>query len=77
MMNNSAFGKTMENVRLRKKIELVCDKLKVKKLIAKPQLEQFRIVNENTVLTDRVRAEVKLDKPIYAADLRYLNFRKC
>jgi hypothetical protein len=65
-MNNSTFGKTMENVRRRKKVELVCDKLKVKKLIAKPQLEQFRIVNENTVLIERIRAEVTLDKPIYA-----------
>ena len=56
----------MENVRLRKKVELVSDKLKIKKLRAKPQLEQFHIVNENTVLIDRVRANVTLDKPIYA-----------
>ena len=66
LMNNSTFGKTIENVRNRRKIELVCDKLKMKKLIAKPQLEQFRIVNETTVLIGRIRAEVTLDKPIYA-----------
>ena len=52
--NNSMFGKTMENVRRRKKVKLVCDKLKAKKLIAKPQLEQFRVVNEDTVLIDRI-----------------------
>jgi hypothetical protein len=66
LMNNSTFGKTMEDVRRRRKVELVCDKLKAKKLIAKPQLEQFRIVNEDTVLIERLRAEVVLDKPIYA-----------
>ena len=65
-INNSTFGKTMENVRLRKKVELVMDKLKVKKLIAKPQLEQFRIINDEVVLIDRIRSEVILDKPIYA-----------
>jgi hypothetical protein len=32
---NSTFGKTMENVRLRKKVELVMDKLKVKKVDCK------------------------------------------
>ncbi len=66
LMNNSVFGKSMENVRNRKHIELVCDPLKVKKLIATPQLEQFRIVNQNTVLVERVKREVTLDKPIYA-----------
>jgi hypothetical protein len=65
MTNNSVFGKTMENVRLRKIIELVSDKLKCKKLIAKSQLEQFRIINENTVLIDRIKEKVTLDKPIY------------
>jgi hypothetical protein len=47
------------------RVQLVCDPGKAKKLIAKPQLEEFRIVNENTVLIDCVKTEVKLDKPIY------------
>jgi hypothetical protein len=66
MTNNSVFGKTLENVRLRKIIELVSDKLKCKKLIAKPQLEQFRIINENTILIDRIKEKATLDKPSYA-----------
>jgi hypothetical protein len=66
LMNNSTFGKTMENVRNRKHIELVSDQLMAKKRIANPRLEQFRIINEDTVLIDRVRKEVTLNKPIYA-----------
>ena len=62
---NSLFGKTMEQVRNRRNIQLVCDPNKVKKLTSKPQLEQFRIINDDTALIDRVRAKVTLDKPIY------------
>jgi len=36
------------------------------KLVAKPQLETFKILNEDTVLVDRVKSEITLDKPIYA-----------
>ena len=66
LMNNSVFGKTMENVRLRKNIELVSDEKKLMKLLSKPQLESFKIINENAVLVDRVKKSVKLDKPMYA-----------
>jgi hypothetical protein len=66
LMNNSVFGKTMENVRLRKNIELVSDEKKLMKLLSKPQLDSFKIINENAVLVDRVRKSVKLDKPMYA-----------
>jgi hypothetical protein len=64
LMNNSTFEKTMEYVRQRRKVKLVCDKLKAKKLVAKPKLEQFRIVNKNTDSIERLRAEVVLDKSI-------------
>ena len=66
LMNNSVFGKTMENTRLRKNIDLVCDPKKLTKLISQPQLESFKIINENAVLVDRVKKTVKLDKPMYA-----------
>jgi hypothetical protein len=65
-MNNITFEKIMENVRNRKLIELVNDQLKTKKKIASPRLKQFRIINEGTVLIERVREEVTLNKPIFA-----------
>jgi len=55
----------MENVRNRKNVQLVSNPYKIKQPIAKPQLEQFRIINEDTVLIDRVRNKVTLDKSIY------------
>jgi len=55
----------MENVRNRRNVQLVSNSYIIKQLIAKPQLEQFRIINEDTVLIDRVRNKVTLDIPIY------------
>jgi hypothetical protein len=65
LMNNACFGKSMENVRKRRNVELVSDSVKLKKLLAKPQLEQFIVVNKDFVLVDRIRKTVKLNKPIY------------
>jgi hypothetical protein len=65
---NSFFGKSKENVRKRRKVDLVSDAIKLKKLLAKQQLEQFVIVNEEVVMVDvmvdRIRAKVTLNKPI-------------
>jgi hypothetical protein len=65
LINNACFGKSMENVRNRRTVEIVGDPTKLKKLIAKPQTEQFLIINEDMVLVDRMKKEVLLNKPIY------------
>jgi hypothetical protein len=65
LMNNACFGKSMENVRNRRTVEIVGDPTKFRKLIAKPQTEQFLIINEDMVLVDRMKKEVLLNKPIY------------
>jgi len=66
LMNNACFGKTMENVKLRKNIELLSDARQFLKLIAKSQLGAFKTLNENTVLVNRDKETVLLDKPICA-----------
>jgi hypothetical protein len=65
LMVNVFFGKIMENVRKRRKVDLVSDKVKLKKLLAKQQLEQFVTVNEEVVLVDRIRNKVTFNKPTY------------
>jgi hypothetical protein len=65
LMNNACFGKSMEKVRNHRTVEIVGDATKLKKLIAKPQTEQFLIINEDMVLVDRMKKEVLLNKPIY------------
>ena len=49
LMNNSVFGKTMENIRNRVDIRLVTDKIKTRKLAAKPNFQHCTIFDENLV----------------------------
>ena len=46
LMNNSVFGKTMENVRNRVTIELVKDAERAAKLVNKPNFEELKIFDE-------------------------------
>ena len=65
LMNNSIFGKTMENVRNRINLELVHTEKRLKKVVSKPTFHQFRIINEDLTMVHLKKAELKLNKPIY------------
>jgi len=49
LMNNSVFGKTMENLRKRVNIELVTDEKRLNKLSANPTYVSSKVFNENLV----------------------------
>jgi len=64
LMNNSIFGKTMEDVLNRKNYRLInCDK-KLLKCTKKPQYRGFNIITEDLVGVDMAMTNVKLNKPI-------------
>jgi len=65
LMNNSVFGKTMENLRNRVNIELVTDEKRLKKLSAKPTYVSGKIFNEDLVAVDTKKEKLLLDKPSY------------
>ena len=65
LMNNSVFGKTMENIRNRKNIQLVTSKKKALKLIAKPNFKHRTIFTENLVSVHMGKTKLVFDKPIY------------
>ena len=65
LMNNSVFGKTMENIRNRKDIHLVTSKKKALKLIAKPNFKHRTIFTENLVAVHMGKTKLVFDKPIY------------
>ena len=68
LMNNSVFGKTMENLRKRINVHLVKgvnEKDKLKKLVAKPSFNAFKMFNENLVAVHMYKDTLKLNRPIY------------
>ena len=65
LMNNSVFGKTMENIRNRVNIKLVDMGEQFKKLAAKPNYESRKIFNENLVSVHMKKTSLTMDKPVY------------
>ena len=65
LMNNSVFGKTMENIRSRVDIRLVNNEAKAKKLAAKPNYKHCNIFDENLVAIHMKKTKLVFNKPVY------------
>ena len=66
LMNNSVFGKTMENIRNRVDVKLVNTKEKLRKLVAKPNLKSPpKIFSENLVSVHMRKTSLLMNKPVY------------
>ena len=65
LMNNSVFGKTMENIRNRKDIKLVTSKRQAVKLIAKPNFKNRTIFTENLISVHMSKTKLIFNKPVY------------
>ena len=65
LMNNSVFGKTMEQIRNRVNIKLVNDKSKAERLAAKPNFKHCNIFSEDLIAIHMKKTSVTFDKPVY------------
>ena len=65
LMNNSVFGKTMENLRKRVDVRLVTSKEKLLKLVSKPTYVSSKIFNENLVAVHKIKETLTLNRPAY------------
>ena len=65
LMNNSMFGKTMENLRNRQKVELVNTERRLKKIVAQPTFKSFTIFHQHLLAVERSVSELTLNRPIY------------
>ena len=65
LMNNSVFGKTMENIRKHRDIKLVTTDKKRSKLISEPNYHTINLISEDLSIIEMKKTKVKMTKPIY------------
>ena len=65
LMNNSVFGKTMENIRKRSNVYLESDYNHFLRKTSKPTYVSSKVFSENLVAVNMQRERLKLDKPSY------------
>ena len=65
LMNNSVFGKTMENIRKHRDIKLVTTDNKRSKLVSEPIYHTINLISEDLSITEMKKTKVKMNKPIY------------
>ena len=64
-MNNSVFGKTIENIRKRQNIHLVDNRKKALKLSSRPNFDRCTIFDKNLIAVHMKNTEVYFNKPVY------------
>ena len=65
LMNNSVFGKTMENIRKHRDIKLVTTDRKRSKLVSEPNYHTINLISEDLSIIEMKKTKVKMNKPIY------------
>ena len=65
LLNNSFYGKTMENVRNHRDIRLVNTENKKSKLASEPNYHSNKHISEDFLIMGMKRREIRMNKPIY------------
>ena len=65
LMNNSAFGKTMENVRNHRDIKLVTSNKRIKRLVSEPSHYSHKNISDHLMAIEMKKTKVKMTKPLY------------
>ena len=65
LMNNSVFGKTLENIRNRVDIRLITSDKVAQKLEAKRNYDCYTIFDENLIAVHMKKTKLYFNKPVY------------
>ena len=65
LMNNSVFGKTMENVRKHRDIKLVTTDKRRNQLVSVPNYHTTKWFSDDLLATEMKKIKVKMNKPVY------------
>ena len=64
-MNNSVFGKTMENIRRHRNIKLVNNKEDYLRAVMKPNFKSGVLLEEDLISCEMGKTKIKMNKPVY------------
>ena len=65
LINNSVFGKTMENIRKHRVIKLLTTDKKRNKLVSEANYHTINLISEDLSIIEMTKTKVKMNKPIY------------
>ena len=65
LMNNSVFGKTMENVRNHRDIKLVTSEKRRKRLVSEPNYHSCKKFSDHLMAIEMKKIKVRMTKPLY------------
>ena len=65
LINNSVFGKTMENIRNHKNMKLVASEQKYQKYVMKPSFKNGYPFSKDLFAVEMGKTEIKMNKPVY------------
>ena len=65
LINNSVFGKTMENISKHRDIKLVTTDKKRSKLVSEPNYYTINLISKDLSIIEMKKTKVKMNKPIY------------
>ena len=65
LMNNSVYGKTMENVRKQRDINLVTTNSEKRKLVSEPNYHTCKQFSENLMAIEMKKTKILMNKPVY------------
>ena len=65
LMNNTVFGKTMENVRKHRDIKLVATDKRRNRLVSEPNYHTTKCFSEGLLTIEMKKIKVKMNKPVH------------
>ena len=65
LVNNSVFGKTMENVRNHRDMKIVTTNKQRNRLASEPNYHTTKYISKDLLIMEMKKVEVKMNKPIY------------
>ena len=65
LMNNSVFGKTIENIRKRQNVVLIDNRRKASRLSSRPNFDRATIFDSHLIAVQMKRTEAYFNKPIH------------